>query len=119
MSPALAGGFLITAPPGKSPGMKFLKIHICSIMASERLPRVDSAVASGCTDRAQLLSAKGLQPGGQADMDQLMLAVRMSTEDALCSPWRGKEGAGGGSVEKLPSDDPLRRASKIKLELDE
>lgn len=68
--------------------MKFLEIHIYSIMPSEPLPRVGAALGSGYTDSTASLGkgAHSLGWGEEAEMDQLVLAVRMSTEDALHLP---------------------------------
>lgn len=59
------------------------------------MPCVDSAVASGCTDRVQLFPSRRLQPGGGAgaEMDQLMLAVRTAQRMHLVLLGVGKEEA--------------------------
>ena len=59
------------------------------------MPCVDSAVASGCTDRVQLFPSRGLQPGrgAGAEMDQLMMAVRTAQRMHLVLLRVGKEEA--------------------------
>lgn len=82
----------------------FLEIRIYSRMPSEPPPRVGATLGSVHRQHS-FPRPGGPQPGlgAEAETDQLVLPVRMSTEDALVCLQERR-----GSLETLPREEPLR-----------